>query len=71
MKHTHSKNDCHYVHHISSVDEETYVNMSCGKDDATVNYKNAAAIEGSKQNSDGKLSPTKSLTPTHRIVTDR
>ena len=48
--------------------------MSCNKDDAnyeTVNYGNAATIVGSKQSSDNKLPPTKSVTPTHRIVTDR
>ena len=57
-----------------SVDEETYVIMSCGKDDAnyeTVNYGNAATTLSSEQNNNKKLSPTKSVTPIHRIVTDR
>jgi hypothetical protein len=50
--------------------------MSYGKHDAnyeTVNYYEnvATAMAASKQSGGGKLSPTKSTTPTHRIVTDR
>jgi hypothetical protein len=49
--------------------------MSYGKYDANYETVNnnyvATAIAASKQSGGGKLSPTKSTTPTHRIVTDR
>ena len=58
------------------VGEEAYENMNYGgKDDSdyeTINYENAtAAVAASKQGSGSKLSPTKSVTPTRRIVIDR
>lgn len=62
-----------------SVGKEAYESASYGKDDTnyeTVNYyeNEATAIAGRKQSSSGGklcMSPTKSTTPTHRIVTDR
>ena len=60
------------------IGKEANKSSNYGKDDSmyeTVQYENAAASVATsyKQSSahDGRLSPTKSVTPTHKIVTDR